>query len=63
MAHDSELPEPKTPMWLPALGAAVFLAAGLWWLARPQPPQDSTQQAATGVDAGADAGADAASPK
>ena len=23
--------EPKTPMWLPALGAVLFLLAGLWW--------------------------------
>jgi hypothetical protein len=23
-------PEPKTPMWLTALGAVLFLAAGLW---------------------------------
>lgn len=25
------LPEPKTPMWLPALGAVLFLIAGLVW--------------------------------
>ena len=25
------LPEPKTPMWLPALGATLFLMAGVWW--------------------------------
>jgi translation initiation factor IF-2 len=30
--------EPKTPMWLPALGAALFLSAGLWWAVRPEPP-------------------------
>lgn len=26
-----ELGEPKTPMWLTALGAVLFLAAGLLW--------------------------------
>ena len=32
MAHHTEHPpEPKTPMWLPALGAALFLLAGIWW--------------------------------
>lgn len=25
------LPEPKTPMWLPALGAVLFLIVGLLW--------------------------------
>ena len=29
--HDEPLPEPKTPMWLPALGAVLFLTAGIWW--------------------------------
>lgn len=24
-------PEPKTPMWLPALGAFLFLSVGLYW--------------------------------
>ena len=23
--------EPRTPMWLPALGAVLFLLAGLWY--------------------------------
>ena len=30
-AHAAHLPEPKTPMWLPALGATLFLLAGIWW--------------------------------
>ncbi|MGH7284889.1 MAG: hypothetical protein ACRELY_25465 [Polyangiaceae bacterium] len=29
--------EPKTPMWLPALGAALFLLVGVWWATRSQP--------------------------
>lgn len=24
-------PEPRTPLWLPAVGALLFLAAGLFW--------------------------------
>src|ERR1700691_5890754 len=32
--------EPKSPMWLPALGAALFLGVGIWWAVTPssQPP-------------------------
>ena len=48
-------PEPKTPMWLPALGAALFLLVGLWWATRPEPPApivDDTADAAA-ADAGA----------
>lgn len=53
------LPEPKTPMWLPALGAVLFLAVGfIWGLlpdSKPEPgaPPDSPS-AGTG-DAGAPA--------
>ena len=37
--------EPKTPMWLPALGAAIFLSVGLWWAVTPAdvPPADANQ--------------------
>jgi hypothetical protein len=30
--------EPKSPMWLPALGGALFIAVGLWWAVTPAPP-------------------------
>jgi hypothetical protein len=46
------LPEPKTPMWLPALGAVLFLFAGLLWGLWPS--GDGTTSSPTG---GADAGA------
>jgi hypothetical protein len=34
-------PEPHTPMWLPAVGALLFLSAGLWW-ALTTPPAEKT---------------------
>lgn len=39
MAHDTHETEaePQTPMWLPALGIALFLLAGIWWATRPVP--------------------------
>jgi hypothetical protein len=27
--------EPRTPLWLPALGGAIFVAAALWWAVTP----------------------------
>lgn len=60
MAHGPELDEPKTPMWLPALGGALFLALGIWWISRPaDPPPDSASEPTTAaaVDAGGDAAA------
>jgi hypothetical protein len=44
-SHDEKDPasdEPQTPMWLPALGAVMFLAAGIWWATRPvyHPPPE-----------------------
>jgi hypothetical protein len=30
--------EPKTPMWLPALGAALFVGVALWWAVTPSAP-------------------------
>ncbi|MDB4943549.1 MAG: hypothetical protein JWP97_3083 [Labilithrix sp.] len=46
-------PEPKTPLWLPAVGAALFLAAGLWWaLSGGAPlPHDAAQAAHAGQSA------------
>ena len=36
------LPEPHTPMWLPAVGAVLFLTVGLLW-ALSTPPKDPTE--------------------
>lgn len=49
--------EPRTPLWLPALGAAIFVAAALWWAVTPS----STTAAAEGA-ASASASAAAAAP-
>ncbi len=59
-AHASPQPlaEPKTPMWLPALGAALFFTVGLVWAATPPPPVPVAEVAA---DAGVDAPEDARS--
>jgi hypothetical protein len=35
-------PEPKTPMWLPAVGAALFLTVGLVW-GLSGPSKDATE--------------------
>jgi hypothetical protein len=42
--------EPRTPLWLPALGAGLFIAVGVAWAivssksreAAPEPPPPST---------------------
>lgn len=39
-------PEPHTPMWLPAVGAVLFLTVGLLW-ALSTPPKDPTETVAT----------------
>ncbi|MBX3220907.1 MAG: hypothetical protein KF795_10330 [Labilithrix sp.] len=48
-------PEPKTPMWLSALGAVLFLIAGLIWGLSPSSTQPGEQPAgsAPGANAGA----------
>ena len=41
-AHDHGPPppaEPHTPMWLPAVGALLFLSAGLAWALTTPPPE------------------------
>jgi hypothetical protein len=53
-------PEPKTPMWLPAVGAVLFLTAGLiWGLPGSNEPKSGSSgaPAASAAPAAADAGA------
>jgi hypothetical protein len=65
MAHDShasggDSDEPKSPLWLPALGAALFLLAGIWWVTRTaEPLPSSTADAGAAVVSGDAAGGDA----
>lgn len=47
--------EPKTPMWLTALGGALFLLAGLAW-ALHTPSAENAAGAAPAGSAAADAG-------
>ncbi|HEX7667922.1 MAG TPA: hypothetical protein VF407_25520 [Polyangiaceae bacterium] len=54
--HHAELPEePKTPMWLPALGGALFLIVGIWWATRPEPPKPAPAPDAASAAASASA--------
>ena len=54
-SHSPPLPpEPETPVWFTVLGAVLFFALGVWWLAT-QPA------AAASTDTTADAGAPPAS--
>jgi hypothetical protein len=41
------LPEPKTPMWLPALGAVLFLTVGLIWGLTPSSKDKADSSAGT----------------
>jgi hypothetical protein len=48
--------EPKTPMWLTALGGVLFLLAGLMWALRTPAAENANGSAPAGsaaVDAGA----------
>ncbi len=45
--------EPKTPMWLPALGAALFVSAGLWWAVTPVAMAPVADQPAASASASA----------
>ena len=56
MADTAALPvddEPKSPMWLPALGAALFVAVALWWAVTPPAPIAPEPQAAASAPAAA----------
>jgi hypothetical protein len=50
--------EPKTPMWLTALGGVLFLLAGLMWALRT-PTAENPNAAPPAGSAAADAGAPA----
>ena len=53
--------EPKTPMWLTAVGAALFLTVGLiWGLSSPSKDVSQTSTTASTASAAPDSGAPAA---
>jgi hypothetical protein len=37
--------EPKTPMWLTAVGAALFVGVALWWAVTPAAPSKPAETA------------------
>jgi hypothetical protein len=43
--------EPKSPLWLPALGAALFVGAGLWWAVTPSAAAIAPEPSASGAAA------------
>ena len=45
-------PEPKTPMWLPALGAVLFLTVGLVWALTPTSKNETEAVPAGSAGAG-----------
>jgi hypothetical protein len=60
-AHEPPPPdEPKSPMWLPALGAALFITVGLWWAVTPSPPPPPPEEPEAAASAAPQAAASAA---
>ena len=53
----SDTEEPKTPMWLPAVGAVLFLTVGILWGLSPAAPPEGASPAGAASSAPADAGA------
>src|SRR5580692_6564204 len=49
--------EPRSPMWLPALGATLFLGLGLWWAVTPSSQAVASQAPSSATSAGASAAA------
>lgn len=58
--HGPVLAEPRSPMWLPYLGAALMAAGVVWWLSTPSDAEDARAAAAASASASASAAASAA---
>jgi len=58
-AHGTVPSEPRSPVWLPFLGAALAGVALVWWLSTPS---DAEEAAAAAASASASASAAAAAP-
>lgn len=53
-SHGPEAPpEPKTPMWLPAVGGVLFLVVGLLWALSTPTKEPQPSKAPAAADAGA----------
>jgi hypothetical protein len=50
------LSEPPTPMWLTAVGGALFLIAGMWWAVTPSAKSPSEEAGNSASANAADAG-------
>ena len=49
--------EPKTPMWLTAVGAALFVGVALWWAVTPAAPASTPAETAPAASVAAAAAA------
>jgi len=49
--------EPKTPIWLTAVGAALFVGVALWWAVTPSTPAPTPAEAAPSASVAAAAAA------
>lgn len=45
--------EPKTPMWLPAVGAALFVGIALWWAVTPSAASPASAEPSASASAAA----------
>jgi hypothetical protein len=45
--------EPASPLWLPALGAALFIALAVWWATLPSAARPPATAGAGGAPSGA----------
>lgn len=59
----SQEEEPQTPMWLPAVGAALFVGVALWWAVTPSAASSTSAEAAPSASAAASAAALAPNPQ
>jgi len=53
--HGPVIEEPRSPMWLPFLGLAVFGVALVWWLSTPNDAEEARAAAEAAASASASA--------
>lgn len=57
--HGAALAEPRSPVWLPYLGVALFGACVVWWLSTPNAAEEARANAAASASASAAAAEEA----